>query len=180
MLILASCLCVLRLYRHGHTFLFMQPLGNSVLQLLISHLMCREEPETSSSDQPAGFQLVLKATLHEAAISAAALCSGAGLLALADHAGSLSLVDLNRLTVLCTRQLAEQPITALSLGSHSMHPQRAPGGKRTEALDTSAEDRYRSLCLCASCVAKRVLSLAIMFHIPMVILNTITSHMHEG
>ena len=109
----------------------------------------------SSSDQPAGFQLVLKVTLHEAAISAAALCSRAGLLALADHAGSLSLVDLNRLTVLCSRQLAEQPITALGLGTHSMHPQRAPGAKRPEALDSSAEDRYPSLYSCACCFGKK-------------------------
>ncbi len=117
--------------------------------------MCREEPETSSSEQPAGFQLVLKATLHEAAISAAALCSGAGLLALADHAGSLSLVDLNRLTVLCTRQLAEQPITALSLGTHSMQPQRIPGSKRAEALDSSAEDRCIPLLMCKLCDRER-------------------------
>ena len=96
----------------------------------------------SSSEQPAGFQLVLKLTLHEAAISAAALCSGAGLLALADHSGGLSLVNLSVPAVLCTRQLAEQPITALSFGMHRMQPQRAPAGKRTEAVDSSAaEDR---------------------------------------
>ena len=94
----------------------------------------------ASSEQPAGFQVVLKVTLHEGAISAAALCSGAGLLALADHLGSLALVDLNRLTVLCTRQLAEQPLTALSFGTHSMQPQRPPGGKH-EAVDSHAEDR---------------------------------------
>lgn len=113
--------------------------------------MCREEPGLSSSEQPAGFQLVLKAALLEGAVSAAALCSGAGLLALADQLGSLTLVDLNRLTVLCMRQLAEQPLTALSFGTHSMQTQRTPGGKR-EAVDSAAEDRYWLLFSCARCV----------------------------
>ena len=96
----------------------------------------------SSSEQPAGFQLVLKVALHEAAISAAALCSGAGLLALADHSGSLSLLDLHRPAVLCSRQLAEQPMTALSFGTHSMQLKQAPSGKHAEAADTAAEERY--------------------------------------
>ena len=119
--------------------------------------VCRDEPETSSSEQPAGFQLILKVNLHEAAISAAAVCSGAGLLALADHSGGLSLIGLSAPAVLCARQLAEQPITALSFGTHSMQPQRAPAGKRAEAVDSSAaEDRYQPLLSCAGCVRSGV------------------------
>ena len=108
-------------------------------------ITCREEPELSSSEQPAGFQAVLRVTLHESAITAAAVTSMPGLLALADQAGSLSIIDLNRAVVLCTKQLAEQPIAALGFGIHSMpsaRPQRAPGDKRNEAADTPAEDRW--------------------------------------
>ena len=109
--------------------------------LLRRSVMCREEPVRFSSEQPAGFQTVLKVNLHESAISAAALCTGAGLLALASHTGSLSLIDLNRAAVLCTKQLAEQPISGLSIGIHSMQPQRAHAEKHAEPADSPSEDR---------------------------------------
>lgn len=102
---------------------------------------CREEPELSSSGQPAGFQAVLKLTLHEAAVTSAALCSRAGLLALADQAGALSVVDLQRPAVLCMRQLSEQPITALGFGVHSFRPQQGQAEKCSEPNEAPIEDR---------------------------------------
>ena len=105
---------------------------------------CREEPEMTSSQQPAGFQAVLKISLHEASITAAAICSSAGLLALADQAGNMSLVDVQQPAVLSTTRLAEQPIVVLSFGVQSMPPQRsqrAPADKLREAIEASAEDR---------------------------------------
>ena len=98
----------------------------------------------TSSQQPAGVQAVLKISLHEANITAAAVCSAAGLLALADQAGNLSLVDLQQPAVLCTARLAEQPIVALSFGVQSMPPQRSqrlPADKLREPVEASAEDR---------------------------------------
>ena len=105
---------------------------------------CREAPEVVSSQQPAGFQAVLRISLHEATITAAAVCSAAGLLALADHAGHLSLVDLQQPAVLCTTRLAEQPIVALSFGMQSKPPQRTQhmsADKLREPVEASAEDR---------------------------------------
>ena len=98
----------------------------------------------TSSQQPAGFQAVLKISLHKASITAAAVCSAAGLLVLADQAGNLSLVDLQQPAVLCTTRLAEQPIAALSFGVQSMLPQRSqrmPTDKLREPVEASAEDR---------------------------------------
>ena len=108
---------------------------------LFNPCACREEPELSSSGQPAGFQAVLRLTLHEAAVTSAALCSRAGLLALADQAGALSVVDLQRPAVLCTRQLSEQPIAALGFGVHSFRPQRGPAEKVCEPSEAPVEDR---------------------------------------
>ena len=105
---------------------------------------CREEPELTSSQRPAGFQAVLKISLHEANITAAAVCSAAGLLVLADQAGNISLIDLQQPAVLCTARLAEQPITALSFGVQSMPPQRSqsvPADKLREPVEASAEDK---------------------------------------
>lgn len=98
----------------------------------------------TSSQQPAGFQAVLKISLHEANITAAAVFSAAGLLALADQAGNISLIDLQQPAVLCTTRLAEQPITALSFGVQSMPPQRSqrmPADKLREPVEASAEDK---------------------------------------
>ena len=98
----------------------------------------------TSSQQPAGFQTVLKISLHEVSVTAVAVCSAAGLLALADQAGNLSLVDLQQPAVLCTTPLAEQPIAALSFGVQSMPPQRSqrtPADKLREPAEASAEDR---------------------------------------
>ena len=97
-----------------------------------------------SSQQPAGFQAVLKISLHKATITAAAVCSAAGLLALADQAGSMSLVDLQQPAVLCMTRLVEQPIAALSFGLQSAPLQRAqqrgPADKLREPVEASAED----------------------------------------
>lgn len=108
---------------------------------LFNPCACREEPELSSSGQPAGFQAVLRLTLHEAAVTSAALCSRAGLLALADQAGALSVVDLQRPAVLCTRQLSEQPIASLGFGVHSFRPQWGPAEKVCEPSEAPIEDR---------------------------------------
>ena len=105
---------------------------------------CREAPAMASTQQPAGFQAVLKVCLHEANITAAAVCSAAGLLALADQAGNLSLVDLQQPAVLCTTRLAEQPIAALSFGVQSIslqHSQRTLDDKLMDPVEASDEDR---------------------------------------
>ena len=56
----------------------------------------RRAPERASARQPAGFQCVLRLALHAASVCALALSSAAGLLALGDEAGRLSLVDLRQ------------------------------------------------------------------------------------
>ena len=57
---------------------------------------CRGPPEKSVAKQPAGYQAVLKATLHEAAVTAACIASKAGLVALGDASGDLSVLNLCR------------------------------------------------------------------------------------
>lgn len=62
----------------------------------VSHCGCRGPPERSTARQPAGYQAVLRANLHEAAVSAACIASKAGLVALGDASGDLSVLNLSR------------------------------------------------------------------------------------
>ena len=61
----------------------------------------RGPPEKSVAKQPAGYQAVLRATLHEAAVSAACIASKAGLVALGDASGDLSVLNLCRVRSRC-------------------------------------------------------------------------------
>ena len=55
---------------------------------------CRAAPERVAARQPAGFQAVLRASLHDTAVTAMAVASRAGLIACGDEAGNISVVDL--------------------------------------------------------------------------------------
>ena len=55
---------------------------------------CRSAPERVAAQQPAGFQAVLRAALHDTAVTAMALASRAGLLACGDEAGNVSVINL--------------------------------------------------------------------------------------
>ncbi|KAK9818994.1 hypothetical protein WJX81_004841 [Elliptochloris bilobata] len=78
--------------------------------------------DRSSAWQPAGFQCVLLLALHSASVCALALASAAGLLALGDEAGRLTLIDLRQAAVHFARQLADQPIAALAFAAAAAPP----------------------------------------------------------
>jgi hypothetical protein len=50
--------------------------------------------------QPAGFQCLLRATLHSSPVQAISVASAVGLIALGDAAGTLSVVDLTEVRAL--------------------------------------------------------------------------------
>lgn len=77
------------------------------------HGDCRGPPERSTAKQPAGYQAVLRANLHEVAVSAACIASKAGLVALGDASGDLSVLNLARVCAL-TCVLHEYCIRGLS------------------------------------------------------------------
>ena len=66
----------------------------------------RGPPEKSTARQPAGYQAVLRANLHETAVSAACIASKAGLVALGDASGDLSVLNLSRVRPLTPAQHA--------------------------------------------------------------------------
>ena len=57
-------------------------------------LLRRPGADQHTTQQPAGFQGVLRASLHEASVTALALAGRAGLLALGDASGDVSVLDL--------------------------------------------------------------------------------------
>ena len=56
--------------------------------------MRRLGAERQTANQPAGFQGVLRASLHESSVTVMAVAGRAGLLALGDASGDVSVLDL--------------------------------------------------------------------------------------
>ena len=56
----------------------------------------RSAVEKVTARQPAGYQGVLRASLHECAITALAIASGPGLVALGDASGDVSVLDISQ------------------------------------------------------------------------------------
>lgn len=54
--------------------------------------------EDEARHQPPGFHLLLVAKLHSAPVQALSMCSAAGLLAVGDSSGSLSVLDLEQVS----------------------------------------------------------------------------------
>jgi len=118
----------------------------------------RRAAERATAWQPAGFQCVLHLSLHAASVGALALATAAGLLALGDESGRLSVVDLRQVrprspaapvlpcrgrvrvkhrrraaqaAVRHVRQLADQPIAALAFAAAGA-PARGLAGRLAE------------------------------------------------
>ncbi|KAK9908560.1 hypothetical protein WJX75_009693 [Coccomyxa subellipsoidea] len=105
------------------------PDAQNVTCLHIDH-SSKGPPEKSVAKQPAGYQAVLKATLHEAAVTAACIASKAGLVALGDASGDLSVLNLCRPSVEFYKHLSDQPIATAAFGLHSFMPTKTSSERR--------------------------------------------------
>ncbi|KAK9839762.1 hypothetical protein WJX84_009163, partial [Apatococcus fuscideae] len=74
------------------------------------------------SQQPPGFQRILQAHLHEAAVTSLALTSRKQLLAAGDAAGNLTIIDLAQPAVSFWKRVSDQRLQGLAFGPASRRP----------------------------------------------------------
>ncbi|BDA45161.1 hypothetical protein COCOBI_06-6410 [Coccomyxa sp. Obi] len=108
-------------------------------------------PERSTARQPAGYQAVLRANLHEAAVSAVCIASKAGLVALGDASGDLSGLNLARPAVEFYKHLSDQPIATAEFGLHNFVPVKSSSDRRRDLADTPVEARLSLYVGTADC-----------------------------